>query len=115
MKIKIIELLNKIAKGEEVPEKIKYGEDIFTYYKKRKDYIHLSDEEGYYSQTLLFKTQDIHYIRDFLEVQVEIVESNKTIEDLELDYDNQTLTQSVELIKNKINELVKEINKIKEN
>lgn len=52
---------------------------------------------------------------DDLNTEVEIIEENKTIGELELDCNNLTLTQALELIKSKINELVKEINKLKEN
>lgn len=38
--MKVIELLNKIANGEEVPEKIKYINSIWKYDKETKDYFH---------------------------------------------------------------------------
>ena len=37
-KIRVIDLLNKIANGEDVPKKIKYDEYIYNYSKECKDY-----------------------------------------------------------------------------
>ena len=36
--MKVIDLLNMISKGEEVPKKIKYRKCIFEYEEKSKDY-----------------------------------------------------------------------------
>lgn len=36
--MKIIDLLNKIAKGEEVPEKIKYDNKLYTFDDKKDNY-----------------------------------------------------------------------------
>lgn len=38
MKIKIIDLLNKIANDEEVPKKIKYNNETFTIREEKDDY-----------------------------------------------------------------------------
>lgn len=37
--MKVIDLLNKINKGEEIPKKVKYEDTIFAYDKDRKEYI----------------------------------------------------------------------------
>ena len=42
--MKIIDLLNKIANGEEVPNKIKYCRTIFYYDDNSRDYISISNE-----------------------------------------------------------------------
>lgn len=42
MKIKIIDLLNKMASGEEVPTKIKYNYITWEWNEKQKDYIELN-------------------------------------------------------------------------
>lgn len=66
--------------GEEVPEKIKYDNDIFIYDKDRKDYIHQLDSDGWVSETLLFKMKDIHFVEDFINVKVEIIEEEPEID-----------------------------------
>ena len=38
--MKVIDLLNKIANGEEVPKRIKYINSIWEYDEKTKDYFH---------------------------------------------------------------------------
>ena len=78
--MKIIDLLNKINKGEEIPEKVKYEDTIFEYDKDRKEYIHKVDD--WYSETLLFKitNEHTHFIRDLLKAEVEVIEENKEID-----------------------------------
>lgn len=78
--MKIIDLLNKINKGEEIPEKVKYEDTIFEYDKDRKEYIHKAD--NWYSETLLFKitNEHTHFIRDLLKAEVEVIEENKEID-----------------------------------
>lgn len=126
MKIKIIDLLIKIVNGEEVPKKIKYDRDTFMFDEERKDYVHQIDEDGWWSETLLFKIKDINFIKEFLETKVEIIEENKPIEELETEMAGEQIRligtnetrYSVRVIDgiliSKINELVKEINKLKE-
>ena len=79
--MKIIDLLNKINKGEEIPEKVKYEDTIFEYDKDRKEYIHKVDD--WYSETLLFKitNEHTHFIQDLLKAEVEVIEENKEIEE----------------------------------
>ena len=79
-KIRVIDLLNKMANGEEVPEKIKYDNDIFIYDKDRKDYIHQLDSDGWVSETLLFKMRDVHFFEGFINVKVEIIEEEPEID-----------------------------------
>lgn len=79
--MKIIDLLNKINKGEEIPEKVKYEDTIFEYDKDRKEYIHKVDD--WHSETLLFKitNEHTHFIQDLLKAEVEVIEENKEIEE----------------------------------
>ena len=110
MKIKIIELLNRIANGEEVPKKIEY-----KYF------------EGDSFENLIENLNYFHY-KDFsktLNDEVEIIEEDKTIEELQFDSEEKyitTITGTTNKMRNidvtlatKINELVKEIKKMKEN
>ena len=43
-KLKVIDLLNMISRGEEVPNKIKYCRTIFYYDDNSRDYISVSNE-----------------------------------------------------------------------
>ena len=74
-KIKVIKLLNKIANGEEVPKKIRYLEQVFTYNEIKKDYICNS---GYYNNRGFI----YYFILDGckLKLEVEIIEEDKEIE-----------------------------------
>lgn len=69
MKIKVIDLLNKIANGEEPPKKIYYLEETFTYDEQSKDYY---DSETYG----LF---DSYEIPPMLNDEVEILEITITM------------------------------------
>lgn len=129
MKIKIIELLAKLANGEKLPEKIKYNErfyyldfgkvDLFTYTTK-----------GDINERRLSLILDNMYLD--LNDYVEIIEEPKKIEKLKpvrgSDLTNLTskdivlrnnalieLCKTLNNINNKVNELIDEINKLKEN
>lgn len=69
MKFKIIDILNKIAKGEEVPKRIYYKNEIFEYDEQSKDYY---DSETYG----LF---DRYEIPPMLNDEVEILETTITM------------------------------------
>jgi hypothetical protein len=119
-KIKIIELLNKIANGEDVPSNIKvedkeYCLDGSTYYTVGED-----DED-------LFCLESYTSILDFLKLEVEILEDNtEEIEELDkfdiqgLEVSGYSMTQAEYLLEDgieenrqKINELVKAVNQIR--
>ena len=68
-KLRVIDLLNKIANGEEVPRKIHYGDMTYHYVDRVKDY---QDEEEYYLFSKIFAN-----IVDFLNDEVEIIEEKK--------------------------------------
>ena len=76
MKIKIIDLLNKIANGEEVPEKIKYKNEIYERYQN------ISTNNLYYYQVpnkCKFLIDQLSSVIDLLD-EVEIIEEPKKIE-----------------------------------
>ena len=117
--MRIIDLLNKIAKGEEVPKKIKYKNELFNY--EDNDYWGF-DIHGWFSVE--------HLEFDILNDEIEIIEE-KEIEEItllgkEIGYgvmsawldftpnDNeQKICSAIESIGLKINELVREVNKLK--
>lgn len=109
--MKIIDLINKINNNEEVPGEVKYEETIFKYNKERKEYIH--ELNDWCSETL-FKAmnENTYYISDFLRAEVEITEENKEIEELGTLSPQSETNKSVTENRDKINELVRAINKI---
>lgn len=69
-KMTIIQLLNKIANGEEVPKKIKYKNWLYEFNKNCNDYLCQYD-------SLLYRENDD--VRQFLNDEVEILEEEKKI------------------------------------
>lgn len=108
--ITIYELLGLIKDGK-APKKIKFYDRIFEYEYQLKDY--------YYESYSLFE-DGIEIISDSLNDKVEIIEEDNKIEKLDeyidcdsLDYN--TCNMMFENIVNKINELIDELNALKEN
>ena len=93
--MKIIDLLNKIANGEEVPFLIKYEDIILKYDLEGQDYRIYQDG---YLFTKLFEREDCKFLND----EVEIIEEDKKIEKLSW-YSSDELQES--MIK-KINEII---------
>lgn len=105
--MKVIDLLNKINNGEEVPEKIKFNGIEFEYDKRQEEYNH-KKENGYY-ETLLYVVMNTHFISSLLRAEVEVIEEKKEIEEFKTEY---TMRQMDIQFKNKINELVRQVNKL---
>ena len=126
--MKVIDLLNKIAKGEELPKKIKIGDNELTLNEYKNNYLYDYEEE-YWGDEL------IHWFD--LNYELEIIEEDKEIEfeDIEevevyhqydtaliKNYDSEFIVNlGVELLADKINDLIKnqkklieEIEKLKE-
>ena len=109
MKIKIIDLFNKIANNEKVPNHIISNNVIFHYDDNVQDY----ENDFEY----LFRDSFSNFGRseDFLNIEVEeveIIEEEKEIEKITLQF-SETQKEKNRLFKDKINELVDEINKLK--
>ena len=120
MKIKIIDLLNKIANGEEVPKKIKWENIIYAYSEYDKDYLEypFSDEE----YKGLFDMRN-NILTQFLNDEVEIIEEDKKIEKEDLFKIDASMSKASlvawqkannGILKKKIDELIDEINNLKE-
>lgn len=118
--MKIIDLLNKIANGEEVPKKLYYEELLWEWYGETYN-------DG--KQCLFEDYIDKRYvITDILNDTVEIIEEEKEIKKLEIEQDNPSsnyyirnehgtkcgLTKHSKMIAEKVNELIDEIKKLKE-
>lgn len=106
MKIKIIDLLVKIANGEEVPEKIKYNNKIWEYDVYSNDY---KGEDIWLFEELFEYRRTIEFIND----EVEIIEESKKIEKIDFRTLN-TQKEKNRAMKDTINKLIDEINNLKE-
>lgn len=124
MKIKIIELLVRIANKEEVPKKIKYRNKIWEFIQGDYDY---ENKDTYLFEYLFTYITTRHFIND----EVEVIEENKKIEKLYPIYgsrlidlgdkdqikNNKSITYLILILNKmskKIDELKDEINKMKE-
>lgn len=108
--MKIIDLLNKIANGEEVPLKIKYPN-------KEKEYIYdLNIQDYRCDDTLIFNTLFSKYRTNFfINDEVEIIEEDKKIEKLNKDrYAGTDLDITGDMF-DKINELIDKVNSLENN
>ena len=101
-KIRVIDLLNKIAKGEEVPKKIRFNNIEWNkvYGEKNVCYINEYDSDFF----LYFFRKNLDFT---LNDEVEIIEEEKEIKKL-----NQSAI-TLGMCRDKINELIDEINKLK--
>lgn len=108
MKITIYDLLGLIKDGK-APKKIRYNNEVWE----------LNDDNEYennnYDKSLLEKLFYELYTLDFINNKVEIIEEPKKIEKLAKNItDNACATIDQRKIANKINELIDEINNLKE-
>ena len=103
--MKIIELLTLIAKGEEVPKKIKYDDDI---------YIHVDNYCYYCQETNEILSQNIYAEFSRLNDEVEIIEEEKEIEKCK-SYDNfEGIDDYIEHLKDQIDNLIDVINDMRD-
>ena len=110
MKIKIIDLLNKIANNEEVPKKIKYKDNVYYLGKNIVD-LHTYQTEGSNTTRKLSLIIDNEYLN--LNDYVEIIEEPKKIEHC-LKRDRFLCDEDeIEHLRTKIDELIDEINNLK--
>ena len=116
MKIKIIDLLNKIANGEEVPKKIKYKNKIYERYQN------ITTNNLYYYQVPNkndFLIYQLEAAIDLLD-EVEILEKPKKIEKIarcdsfKVSGELYKPTENQEILRIKVQELIDEINNLKE-
>ena len=109
-KIKIIELLNRIANREEVPRKIIFLNEELEYDELCQDYIGFSKSGGGTLFTYLFTNEST---RNFINDRVEILEDNtEEIEKLDLTKE-EIIWDKLSMCEDKINELVKAANEIR--
>lgn len=123
IKIKIIDLLNKIANGEKLPEKIVYEDNVYYLGKNMVD-LHTYQTEGSATRRKLSLIIDNECLD--LNDEIEIIEEPKKIEKIKSngdefysDYIDTWISKNktdayCEFLMNKINELIDEINNLKE-
>lgn len=102
-KIRIIDLLNKIANNEETPNKIRFNGEYYIYNTSYDDYKSPS--------TWLLKNNNDN-LNCFLNDEIEIIEEEKEIEKLKYKSTNSHIEDTKEIIK-KVNELIDVINELK--
>ena len=116
--MKVIDLLNKIANGEEVPKKIMYGNIIWKYDLTKRDY-----RSQYNAELFFYDELDNRWIINHLNTEVEIIEEDKKIEKIIptslKGIDN--LDEKIEIAHidtisaiDKINEIIDKINRMEE-
>ena len=104
-KIKVIDLLNKIANGEEVPKKVKVGYYYYEY-EENGEYINTENTED-----LLFDFDSYYHLEQCLNVEAEVIEEDKKIEKKIEKVDVNHLQQikkwkRAKVLGNKINEII---------
>lgn len=108
MKIKIIDLLNKIYNNDNIPKRIIYRNCVWEYNETYHDFI---DEYDNYLLCLYIHDYDDLY--EFLSSELEIIEDPKKIE--KIDIDKMLQTKKWKRDKNawkKINEIIDVVNKL---
>jgi hypothetical protein len=98
--MKVIDLLNKIANGEELPNKFKFDDDI--YYKQSSKCYRCNETENIFEEC---------FILEDLDKEIEIIEEDKKIENIGTIYFNETPTEAI--LHRKIEEIINYINKEK--
>ena len=127
--MKIIDLLNKIANGEEVPKKILLNENVFEY--QGDDYLYKDEDKKEHWLFSAGYTDRYMWLENFLKAEVEIFEDPKKIEKLETYKEKKGEDYFANILKlspnsefeidealsttiDKLNELIDEINNSKE-
>ncbi|HHX69677.1 MAG TPA: hypothetical protein GX708_16725 [Gallicola sp.] len=116
--MKVIDLLNKIAKGEEVPKKIKY--DTKNYYFRNYDYKEYDIVENCIDeQTSFIDCIDFYKLNDEIEIIENIEKGGRMIEKIrqfcEYPYSDKYECWSIkeDILVNKINEIIDVVNELK--
>lgn len=109
-KIRVIDLLNKIANGEDVPERIFFDKTIFKYEPSKYDYINEKDTIRFFNELICFNQM-------WLVAEAEIIEEEPEIDIQEIReierYDNGiAYGYKPTDIGDKINELIKAVKQL---
>jgi hypothetical protein len=103
--MKVIDLLNKIANGEEVPKKIKYYDLIYEFCSRCKQYEHFDKD----------KTLQIKLFEEIVDLndEIEIIEDKKITKlntNWQYAFDIQVEQDTIEIICKKVNEIIDKVN-----
>lgn len=119
MKIKTIDLLNKIANGEEIPKKILLNGIVFEY--QGDDYLYKDEDKKEHWLFSVSYTDKYMWLENFLKAEIEIIEEPKKLEKIPLPSFDEFKRMSAEeryVITAKeydlLDELIDEINNLKE-
>lgn len=122
MKIRIIELFNMINEKKEIPQKIKYENNIYVYSANDNRYHQITKN---YPNVDAKDLSEVMGVRNFnyLHDCAEIIEEPKKIEkiarcdDVKMTHYGELYkpTENQEILRIKVNELIDEINNLKEN
>lgn len=123
--MKVIDLMNKIANGEEFPKKFKYNDKIYIY---ASDDFSVDDRR---EEWFIEDYANNAYLYEFLNEEIEIIEKEKEIEKLRLYYvvPNSVIGEDRDKIydtlcsiienqrthEDKINEIIDKLEKMEEN
>ena len=119
-KAKLLDILNKIANGEEIPKKIKFNGNIYEYKWSN------AWQKSCYINDDKYRLLDDVYLDRNLNEEIKIIEEPKKIEKIKSngdefysDYIDTWISKNktdayCEFLMNKINELIDEINNLKE-
>ncbi len=113
--IKVIDLLNKIANGEEVPEKVKYCGAEYSYLDHRKDYKNMKLD--FDSCIIDSKYHNLDWLNDTVEILEEQQDIDiQNIEEIKFsEGDKEHLGFGVDLAHTKINALVQAVKQLDRN
>lgn len=115
MKIKIIDILDMIAKGQEPPKQIVFRNEVYKYDAKEGDYWNNNYTDAIF---------DYYEITDILNEELQILEINMIynqdskqdkIEKISQEDIETYMSYGEQLCANKINEIIEAINEIKSN
>ena len=108
-KIKVIELLNKIANEEEIPRHIKYEYYQYDWSNNANDYI-CEDADG--ERLSMFDDGYICILCNSLNDEVEILEDNtEEIEELSYEWTTNEIADRVDKLIKAVNQIRKDLNK----
>lgn len=118
--MKVIDLLNKIANREEVPEIIKYQNSYYKFYERLRDFYNYKKIDINTMEYLDSYLEDDYFLTNILtgEVEIikgkEIIEEDKEIEEINFitEHDSFSTIDQYKL-QEKINELIKAVNELK--
>lgn len=110
-KIKVIDLLNMISKGEEMPKKILLNGIVFEY--QGDDYLYKDEDKKEHWLFSASYTDKYTWLENFLNYEVELIEEDKNIEipkhipnEVIQDLDRAICPANVKCIAHKVNELI---------